>query len=102
MKIECIGNQYKLTRSDGSVITLAWNEMNCIEEYIRHRAWRSNLEDEIDDNEGNLDFSEISRDAFVDLCIDEMQSKYECCDLGEPDYSGIVFGVAEDNDLWRD
>ncbi len=64
--------------------------------------WRGNIEEAIDDDEDRYDFSKISREAFVDMCIDDMQEKYECCSLGEPDYSDIVFGVAEDNGVWKE
>ena len=102
IKMEQIGNQYKLTRRDGSEIILEWSELNVIEEYIRQRAWRANLEDQIDEESDSIDFSVLPRDEFVNQCIEEMQSLYECCDICEPDYADIVFGVAEYNDMWKE
>ena len=102
MEIHNKNGKYIFTKQDGTQIDLNYIEVNFIEEFIRHNMWRANLEDTIDDDVDNYDFSEISRDEFVGLCIDEMQSKYEVCELGEPDYSKITFSVAEENEIWRD
>ena len=71
-------------------------------EFERH-GWEYGIEDEIDLCSDSIDFSEISREEFVDMCMDEMQSKWEIGYLNtEPDYEQVVFGVAEENGIWRD
>jgi hypothetical protein len=44
----------------------------------------------------------MSRDEFIDLCLDELESKWENMTLdNEPDYEGVVFDVANENGVWR-
>ena len=104
MKLTYMGNrEYELRDDNGRLLeTLTHEECYCIAEYFRHQEWRGNLEDAIDDDEDRYDFSRISRDEFLDMCVDEMQRMYEECLLGEPDYYDIVFGVAEDNEIWKE
>ena len=95
--------KYELRDDSGRLLNvLTHEECNCIAEYFRHSEWRGNLEEAIDEDEDQYDFSEISREEFLDMCIEDMQEKYECCSLGEPDYADIVFGVAEDNGIWKE
>lgn len=78
-------------------------EISFIEHAMERVGWEASLEEQIDYDSDNLDFSSISRDEFVRLCVDEMQSRWENSDnYGEPDYGGIVFDIAQDNEIWRD
>ena len=82
-------------------------ELTCSElVFIRHQmernAWSAGIEFEIDESEDNLIFDETTRDEFLDLCLDELESKWENDTLNnEPDYEGIVFDVANENGVWR-
>jgi len=104
MKLVCVNfNNYELRDEQGRLLNqLTYNECQCIAEYFRHSEWRGNLEEAIDEDPDQYDFSKISRDEFLDLCIEEMQRQYENCSLGEPDYSDIVFSTAEENDIWKE
>ena len=102
MEIHGENGKYIFTKQDGTQIDLEWIEVNFIEKWLRHDSWRAKIHDAIDADADSYDFSEISREEFVNLCVDEMQSKYEAYELGEPDYSEIAFSVAKENEIWRD
>lgn len=104
MKLNCVAfHNYELLDDHGRLLNLLTHEeCVCIVDYFRHSEWRGNLEEAIDKDPDQYDFSNISRDEFLDLCIEEMQRQYENCSLGEPDYSDIVFSTAEDNGVWKE
>lgn len=102
MKVTYLGDGRYELNSDTRSIILDHSECYCIAEYFRHSEWRGNLEDAIDEDESQYDFDKISRDEFLDMCIEEMQRKYEECLLGEPDYADVVFSVAEENGIWKE
>ena len=83
-------------------IFLSPAEISFIEHALEQNAWKAELEMEIDSNDDSLDFGEISKADFLDLCMDEMESKWECQTLFDnPDYQEIVFDVANENGIWR-
>lgn len=78
-------------------------EISFIGHALERVGWKSNIDIEIDNNYDNIDFENMSRDEFMDLCMDELESKWECGMLNnEPDYQEIVFDVAQENGIWRD
>lgn len=63
----------------------------------------ANIDTAIDDNDGSIDFCDVERDQFIELCMDEMESRWECGTMNNsPDYQEIVFDVALENGIWRD
>lgn len=78
-------------------------EIGFIEHSLERNAWQSGIAEQVEYDEDNLDFSTITREEFIDMCDDELQNRWEICsDIGDPDYGGIVFDVAQENGIWRD
>ena len=101
---ECEGNKYVLNRPDGTTLDLNWDEMKAIESFLRHRSWTTEILNQMDFDEDNLDLdTSESRQKFVDLCLDEIGCNLEIYgeDYYEPDIEKIVFDVAQENGIWR-
>lgn len=83
-------------------IELTCKEIGFIHHQMERNAWSEGIEYEINESEDNLIFDETTRDKFIGLCLDELESKWENMTLdNEPDYEGIVFDVANENGIWR-
>lgn len=83
-------------------LELTGSELGFISHQVERNGWADCIESEIDQDEDNLIFENMSRDEFIDLCLDELESKWENMTLdNEPDYEGVVFDVANENGVWR-
>lgn len=70
---------------------------------LRRQKWRYKIMDQIEYDEDNLDFSETTREEFIDLCFEEIDSNIGIYgDDWEPTIEDIVFDVANENEIWRD
>ena len=88
--------------SGTKIVCFTANELAFIYHAVERNGWKSEIEEEIDVSEENLVFDNISREEFVGLCIDELESKWENMTLdNDPDYEGVVFDVANENGVWR-
>lgn len=83
-------------------VELTWAELGFIHHQMERNAWSAGIEDEIEESEDNLIFEDTTRDEFIDMCLDELESRWENMTLNnDPDYEGIVFDVANENGVWR-
>lgn len=97
-----LGNS-TFTRDNGETVQLSINELGFIAHAIEKNKWRYGMIDQIEYDEDNLDFSEISKEKLIDLCMDDIEFRYEIYSLGNDiDYGGILFDVAQENGMWRD
>ena len=84
-------------------IWLTNKEANFIAMALKHDRWRYDLMNQIVYDEDSLDFSKVTMQEFIDLCIEEIDSNIEIYgDEWEPDVEDIVFDVAHENEIWRD
>ena len=89
--------------SENRTILLTPAEISFLAHSLERSAWEAEISLEIDSNEDNIDFSEVTKDELVDACLDELESKWELGTLNnEPDYQCVVFDVAQENGWWRD
>ena len=89
--------------NDTRIVPLTANELSFIQHAVERNGWESGLDDAINDDEDNLDLDMMSRDELIELCMDELESKWECRTLdSDPDYAEILFDVAQENGIWRD
>jgi len=97
-------NCYVIMRPDGSCTCLTWDEMKAVEEFFIKRKQRIKIEDQVGYDEDSLDFTgDISREDFIDLCMEDIESRREIYGADfEPDPADVVFDVAHDNEIWRD
>ena len=94
---------FTFTRDNGEEVLFSYKEINFIEYELEKLSWRSGMEDQIEYDEDDIDFSEISKEEFLDLCMEDLESRAENMTLGNDiDYGGIVFDVAQENGMWRD
>lgn len=85
------------------IVKLTPAEVSFIDHALERNHWENEIDLEIDSNEDSLDFDEMPRDELLDLCMEELEDKWESGNLdNDPDYQSIVFEVAEDNGIWRD
>lgn len=85
-------------------IWLTNEEAQFIAKALKRQQWRYDIENQIEYDEDNLDFSETSRNEFIDMCLEDIDARIEIygVDNYEPNIEEIVFDVAQDNDIWRD
>lgn len=77
-------------------------EICFIQHQMERNAWAIGIESEIDESEDNLIFNDTTREEFIEMCLDELEYKWENETLNnEPDYEGVVFDVANENGVWR-
>lgn len=78
-------------------------EAHFIANTLKRQQWRYKIENQIEYDKDNLDFSETTQEEFVDLCFEEIDSNIEIYgDDWEPTIEDIVFDVANENGIWRD
>lgn len=83
-------------------IELTRNEMSLAYEEIRRETWEFCIREQIDNDAGNLRFTDdFDKDDFIGECMEEMENQYYTDDYDEKAES-IVFNVAEMNDIWVD
>lgn len=81
MKIENNGTGYAITRDDGTVIELTWNEVSLLVNHNLLDTLRSAIESVVDSMEGDsIDTSAYDggQDAFVDMIFDCFSDDVEC------------------------
>lgn len=84
-------------------IFMTAEEVNFIEQSRKRERWSYDIENQIEYDEENLDFSETTRKEFIDLCFEEIDSNIDIYgDDWEPTIEDIVFDVANENGIWRD
>lgn len=94
--------KYELTMTDGTVVELGLAELGAISDFLRRAEWRSGIDDVIGMDEDDLDFEKMPEDEFIDACIDELQMRWECCELGNVCYDDIVNEIANEYGLWKE
>ena len=92
MRIERGGKTYQLT----------WEELKEAYEEFRNDRWYCGIGYAIEHNADNLCFDEMSRSEFMMECIREIEDRLNDDRNDYEDYDGIVFSVAESNNVWRD
>lgn len=102
MELTYMENGYYQLNSENRTVLLTYGECKCIVDYFRRLGWRGMLNAAIDNDEDHYDFSKISREEFLDMCIEEIQWKYDAGTLHEPEYDDIVFDMAEGNGVWKE
>ena len=60
-------------------IWLTNKEANFIAMALKHDRWRYDLMNQIVYDEDSLDFSKVTMQEFIDLCIEEIDSNIEHC-----------------------
>lgn len=94
---------FTFTRESGEEVKFSYKEVNFIEHELTKNNWRNGIDEQIDYDEENIDFTEHSRDELINWCVDELESKFEnSYDFGEPDYAEILFDIAQDNGMWKE
>ena len=97
---------YAFTQENGNVVALTWKEFNFLAQEMEKMRFRDKLKDEIniEDDFGNLDFSRISKEEFVSLCMDEALSKYEIYgdSFDSIDIEDLVFDLAQEYSVWKE
>ena len=84
-------------------IFMTAEEVNFIVESRKRERWRYDIENQIEYDEDNIDFSETTKEEFIALCFEEIDSNIEIYgDDWEPTIEDIVFDVANENGIWRD
>ena len=85
-------------------IFMTAEEVNFIVQSRERERWGYDISDQIEYDEDNLDFSETTRNEFIDMCLEDIDARIEIygVDNYEPDIEEIVFDVANDNGIWRD
>ena len=93
MEIEREGNTYELTPGE---------KEKCYEE-VREDKWREQIGYAIEDNIDNLRFSDgYPMKEFINDCVKELKERIDDDRNDYEKYQGIVFNVAESNDVWED
>lgn len=89
--------------TENRTILLTSVEISFLSHALEKNAWRAGIDFEIDSNEDNLDFGTMSREELIELCVDDLENRWECGYLNnEPDYQEVVFDMAQENGIWRD
>lgn len=96
-------NSYIMTRDDGSNVELSGAEMQMIQTYLRQNGWRSEVEEWIDMESDCYDFSEMTREEFVEEVLSELEDRWQngFC-FGESTVKDTTYETAKDNGIWRD
>jgi hypothetical protein len=104
MQLKVNGNKYVFTRENGEVVEFNHLEIAFLAFEFRKMEWIVELECEIDSNIDNLDFSQMSREEFLEDCLETLKFRWECNTIGNNsiDYQEIVVDEAEDSGIWRD
>lgn len=108
MKLECdICGTFTFTRDNGENVKLSHYEMEFIDIERRKNVWRYGFDRQIHDDEDFLCFDEISREEFIEMCVEDVDVERDLFGRAnnpykEPEYADIVFNVAQENDIWRD
>ena len=95
---------YTLTTNNRIVVRLSNAEMRQIEDYLRRNGWKSEIEEWIDDESDCYDFSEITREAFVEKCLLEIEYWWKCGNvdvLGPNTAHDITIDIAKDCKVWK-
>ena len=95
---------YIFTRESGEQVKFSGYEISFISHWFERSGWQDGFDAEIDNNEESIDLTDMSRKELIELCMDELESKWENGTLDDycPDYEGILFDVAQENGIWRD
>lgn len=86
----------------GKIYVLTWGELREAYEEFRKDKWYRGIEYAIEHNANNLCFDEMSRSEFMMECIQEIEDRLNDGWNNYEDYDGVVFSVAESNNVWRD
>ena len=96
------GTGYVFTRDNGEQIELSPLEINFVFHEMERCYWRGNIENAIECSYECLDFDVMDEDEFIQCCLDELNSKWECGTLdADPDFDKIVLDIAKENGIWR-
>ena len=101
-EVNANGTGYVFTRDNGEQIEFTPLEINFVFHAMERGYWRSNIENAIELYCECLDFDEIYEDEFIQYCLDELNSKWECGTLeSDPDFEKLVIDLAHENGIWR-
>lgn len=93
----------KITR-DGKTYELTMNELNLAYEEMRRITWRQCMDDAIDraESDGNLRYGVLmTRDEFLDECVDDLAAQYEIEDWDER-CDEVLINNAQCDGIWVD
>lgn len=104
MKIVCDDmGMMTLTKDNGETVTLSPQELSLIDEYRQTVLWRYGVEDQIAQDEDNLCFDRISKEEFIEMCLEDIISGFMSDNpYAEPEYDSVVFDMAQSEEMWRD
>ena len=89
-------------KNGDKVVELTPVEVAFLEHAFERNTWEYEIEMEIDNEEDNINLDVMTREEFVNACIDDLESKYELGILeNKPDYQCVVFDVAQEIGIWR-
>ena len=86
-------NNYTMVTASGETVRLSWADMQEIARYLRHREWKAQILEKLD--EDCIILTERERENFLSECMDEADSKYEIYG-DEPNIMDVYESVAED------
>lgn len=97
-------NGYVFIKENGNHVRLSVCEISFILHWFERSGWRDGFDAEIDNNEDSIDLTDISRKELIELCMDDLEFRWENGTLNDycPDYEGILFDIAQENGIWRD
>jgi len=102
MRFKRNNDGFEFTRKNGEVVKFDPMEIAFLSHECQKLHWHSELEKEIEQNSENIDFSEMTVNELIDYCIKDMDERWKNNTLeDEPDYEGIVFDGAQENNIWR-
>ena len=85
--------------------TFDYQDIEFLSYAMEQHKWRNGIEDAIDDQRDYIDFTSVSEEQFIGLCLDEIKSLWELSgDIhwSDPDYFDVVYSVANDNEIWSE
>ena len=103
LQLKVNGNKYEFTRENGEVVEFNPIEINFITRQLERNKWLENIEFYIDSYKENFDFTEISREEFIDQCMDTLEDRWVSDTIGDNiDYQELVVDEASNAEIWRD
>ena len=82
---ELKGSMYEVEGPTRTII-LDWNEMKVIEDYLRKREWKAQIEDALDSYPEDPE----DKDALIQRCLEEIEYRYEIHGEFNDDYNDVI------------
>ena len=106
MELKEMDYGYAFTQENGKVVAMTWKEYNFLQQEMEKNKFRNKIAEQVDfeEEEDNLDFSRLTKEEFIDMCMDDAMSKYECYgdSFEDIDPSDIVFDIAQEQAVWKE